>query len=189
MGDEHILELDSPEPEWRFRELRAESDSREVFGLLVPYNVEAIIGGGVFREVVDPGVFGDVSQLNSVLTRQHKRELTLGRTNRNVVLTDTTGGVQMRATLPKTPLAEETLQLVREGILTGLSVEWKVTRAKWERGSPPLRRVQSSLLTHFSVVDEGAYEAATISARAKAYFDDLLTPEQERPSGFLIRAG
>ena len=91
-----IIETAHPEPEWRFRDLRAESDSREIYGLVVPYNVETTIGGR-FREVVTPGVFGDIEQLNTFMTRQHKRELTLGRTGRNVFFRDTPEGLEMRA--------------------------------------------------------------------------------------------
>ena len=87
MTDEQILEHLNPEPELRYQELRAESDSREIYGLLVPYNVETNVGG-FFREMAVPGVFGDVGALDAFITRQHKRELTLGRTGRNLVLTD-----------------------------------------------------------------------------------------------------
>ena len=138
MADEQILEHPNPEPELRYQELRAESDSREIYGLLVPYNVETNVGG-LFREMALPGVFGDVEALQAFMTRQHKRELTLGRTGRNITLIDTDGGLQMRATMPKTPLGEDTLTLVRDGILTGLSVEWLVRREKWSgAGSPKL---------------------------------------------------
>ena len=55
--------------------------------LLVPYNVETNVGG-LFREMALPGVFGDVEALQAFMTRQHKRELTLGRTGRNITLID-----------------------------------------------------------------------------------------------------
>ena len=171
--DDQIFETAHPEPEWRFRDLRAESDSREIYGLVVPYNVESLVGGR-FREVAVPGVFGDVEQLNSFMTRQHKRELTLGRTGRNITLRDTPEGLEMRADMPKTPLGEDTLYLVRDGILTGLSVEWLVKRERWQMGKVPVRTILESGLRHFSVVDSPEYETTLVHARAKQYLDELL---------------
>ena len=171
--DDQILETAHPEPEWRFRDLRAESDSREIYGLVVPYNVETTIGGR-FRELVTPGVFGDTSQLNTFMTRQHKRELTLGRTGRNVSFRDTPEGLEMRADMPNTPLGEDTLYLVRDGILTGLSVEWLVKKERWQMGKVPVRTILESGLRHFSVVDSPEYETTLVHARAKQHLDELL---------------
>ena len=171
--DDQIIETAHPEPEWRFRDLRAESDSREIYGLVVPYNVETTIGGR-FRELVTPGVFGDTSQLNTFMTRQHKRELTLGRTGRNVSFRDTPEGLEMRADMPNTPLGEDTLQLVRDGILTGLSVEWLVKKERWQMGKVPVRTILESGLRHFSVVDSPEYETTLVHARAKQHLDELL---------------
>ena len=140
---------------------------------MVPYNVETTIGGR-FRELVTPGVFGDTSQLNTFMTRQHKRELTLGRTGRNVSFRDTPEGLEMRADMPNTPLGEDTLQLVRDGILTGLSVEWLVKKERWQMGKVPVRTILESGLRHFSVVDSPEYETTLVHARAKQHLDELL---------------
>ena len=186
--DDQIIETAHPEPEWRFRDLRAESDSREIYGLLVPYDTETLVGG-LFREVAMRGVFGNIEQLDTFMTRQHKRELTLGRTGRNVTLLDTSAGLQMRASMPNTPLGEDTLHLVRDGILTGLSVEWLVKRERWQPGKVPVRTILESGLRHFSVVDSPEYETTLVHARAKQYLDELLgivvIPEPEPERGAL----
>ena len=172
MDEERSFDLDKPESEYRFAELRAEADSREIYGLVAPYNVETTIGK-MFREKILPGAFGDVGSLDSWMTRQHKRELVLGRTGRNVFLTDSPEGLQMRAIMPKTPLGEDTLYLIREGILTGISVEFQPRRVRWEPGVVPLRNMVKSGLRRFSIVDLPEYETTLVHAREKAYFDEL----------------
>ena len=72
--------------------------------------------------------------------------------------------------MPKSPWGEDTLVLVRDGILTGASVNWLVKRDRWEGR---LRRIQSSGLQMFSIVDSPAYAEATVSARAKEYLEGL----------------
>ena len=149
----------------RHVELRADVAKRELTGVIMPYQQQADIGG-LFRELVLPGAFGaDIESTDAVwMTRQHVRHLTLGRSGRTIKLTDTPTGLQMRATLPDTALANETLRLVADGILGGLSVEMQVRRDDW---AGDLRSIKEALLTRFSVVDQGAYAGATVSTRAR----------------------
>ena len=76
----------------------------------------------------------------------------------------------MRAKLPDTALATETLTLVREGILGGLSVEMRVRSETW---NGKIRTIRQADLHRFSVVDTPAYEGATVSMRAKEYLEGL----------------
>ena len=187
MDEERSFDLDKPESEYRFAELRAEADSREIYGLVAPYNVETTIGK-MFREKILPEAFGDVGSLDSWMTRQHKRELILGRTGRNVFLTDSPEGLQMRSTMPKTPLGDDTLYLIREGILTGLSVEFQPRRVKWEPGVVPLRTIVKSGLRRFSIVDAPEYETTLVHAREKAYFDEVMgTSTASAPPIYVMR--
>ena len=63
---------------------------------------------------------------------------------------------------------------MRDGILTGLSVEWLVKRERWQMGKVPLRTILESGLRHFSVVDSPEYETTLVHARAKQHLDELL---------------
>ena len=165
MPDHEYRYGDDAELELRHVEIRADVAKRELTGIVMPYQQQANIAG-MFRELVLPGAFGaDIESTDAVwMTRQHVRHLTLGRSGRTIKLTDTPSGLAMRATLPDTPLARETVQLVADGILGGLSVEMRVRRDSW---AGDLRTIHAALLTRFSVVDQGAYDGAVVSARAR----------------------
>ena len=74
--------------ELRYMEIRAASDSREISGIVVPYNSRANIGG-LFDEIVEPGVFKGNLDKDIFLNRQHDRKITLARLGRNLELEDT----------------------------------------------------------------------------------------------------
>ena len=111
----------------------------------MPYQQQANIAG-LFREQVIPGSVRrrhriDRCGMDDAAARQ--RHLTLGRSGRTIKLSDGPTGLSMRATLPDTPLARETVQLVADGILGGLSVEMQVRRDSW---AGDLRTVHAALL-------------------------------------------
>lgn len=147
----------------RTGELRAEGEGLTLTGVVAPYGVETNIAG-LFRERIDAGAFGPLAGLDVIMDRQHERHLTLARTGGGgIELADTPDGLTMRAQLADTPLARETVTLVRDGVLRGLSVVLNVARERWQGD---LRIVQRAVLSRFSVVDSGAYSGAVVSARA-----------------------
>ena len=168
--------------ERRYVEVKAASDSREVYGTVVPYNTTATVtlpGGLVFDEVVVAGAFRNRAG-PVFLNRQHDRSLMLAKLGKNLELTDTAEAMTFRATMPKTPLGEDTLVLVREGILSGASITWSQARDSW---SGRTRTIHASNLRHFSIVDDPVYEDAVVSARAKQYlvgFEQKATPTIHR---------
>ena len=137
--------------ELRFAEVR--SEGRRLTGVAVPYSTPARIGE--FTEQFMPGAFGDVRSLDVILNRQHDRRVPLARTGGGgLVLTDGPDALRMEATLPGTRDADDALELVRRGVLRGLSVEFRNLRDSW---SGNLRTVHQARLGGIGLVDRPAY--------------------------------
>ena len=145
--------------ESRYCEIRA--SGRTLEGDAVLYGDEAVFPWG--RERIESGAFlplGDV-----ILNRQHNRDIPLARTGGGgLALHDTATALTIRAELPDTPSANETLALVRGKILRGLSVEFFATA---ERQAGDMRIIEKAQLVGVGVVDDPQYPKSLVSARAK----------------------
>ena len=131
--------------------------------MAIRYGDEAVVGGGI-RERFDPGAFGDVAALDVILNRQHDRRVPLARTGGGgLTLQDDPQSLRMAAELPDTPEARSVQELVRRGVLRGLSVEFRAIREAFVNG---VRVIQEAVLTGLGVVDQPAYPASTVEARA-----------------------
>ena len=149
--------------ERRFAELRADGE-RVLAGTLLRYDDVADIGG-LFKERIVPGAFGQSIAGDIVLTAHHRRDQPLARTGHGLTLTDSPQALMLRADLPETTLANDVLVQVRHGLLAGLSLEFRV-HGETQEGD--LRVVRHATLTGASVVDRPAYGASTLEARRKA---------------------
>ena len=147
-----------PKTETRFAELRA--DGNRLIGTILRYSDEAVVGG--IRERFEPGAFGDVTTVDVILNRQHDRRVPLARSGSGLTLQDGPESLRMAAELPKTREAEDTLELVRTGVLRGLSVEFRAIREAFVDG---VRVIQEAVLTGLGVVDRPAYPASVVEAR------------------------
>lgn len=146
-----------PQVERRAFELR--SEGRQLSGTVMPYGRTGQIGG--FTEEFAPSAlrFGDV-----ILNVQHDRGRPLARTGETLKLFDSAEAVTMQADLPAIREADDTLILVRAGVLRGLSVEFRALDERWDGNH---RTVLSAELTGIAVVDRGAYADAVVEARMK----------------------
>ena len=127
------------------------------------YGDTADIGG--LPERFEPGAFGDVGAADVLLNRQHDRTEPLARTGgAGLVLMDTADSLTMRADLPDTATARDTVALVRSGVLRGLSVEFVVRRERDEGG---VRVIEQADLMAIGLVDTPAYPASDVAARHK----------------------
>ncbi len=68
----------------------------------------------------------------------------------------------MRSSNPRE--ADDTLTLVRSGVLRGLSIEFAATRERMVGG---VRTIQAARLTGIGVVDRNAYPGSTVEARGE----------------------
>ena len=148
------------ETEFRFCEVRREG--RVLEGTAIAYGDLARVGTRTER--FEPGALGAVDSLDVLLNVQHDRGRVLARTGGGgLVLSDSPTALEVRAELPETAEANDTLKLIGAGILRGLSLEFQALR---ERMEGPTRVIQSARLVAIGVVDKPAYKASTVSARA-----------------------
>ena len=147
------------ELEHRFCELRAEG--RTLQGEAIVYGDEAVFPWG--RERIEPGAFSPLGDVK--LNRQHDRKTPLARTGGGgLEVIDSPDALRIRASLPETQPANDTLTLIREKVLRGLSIEFHATA---ERGEGDLRIIEKARLVGVAVVDDPQYEKSLVEVRAR----------------------
>ena len=150
--------------EYRFSELEVpEEGSRILQGVVLKYG--EVANGDYGPERFAPGAleFSDV-----VLNRQHQRVVPLARTGGSgLEIQETEGKLTMRADLPDTQDARDTLELVRKKVLRGLSIEFKALEQHIENG---VRIITRAILSGIGVVDSPAYVSSVVEARRRFGF-------------------
>ena len=145
--------------EYRYAELR--QDGRRLLGTAIRYGEIATLPFG--HERFEPGAFAPLSDV--ILNVQHDRGRPLARTSGGgLVLHDDAAELRIEAALPKTQEADDTLSLVKAGVLRGLSIEFHATE---ERMDGNVRVIEQARLSGVSVVDSGAYPGSTVEARRR----------------------
>ena len=130
-----------------------------LIGVLMPYNTEARDR----REVFETGSL-TWPEDGVILHRQHERAQPIMR-----VLPIVEGNeVRIDQSLPDTSAGRDAAAEIRSGLFKGLSVEFTSTRESFVAG---VRRIAKATLRGAGLVDSGAYESATVEARAKAVED------------------
>ena len=143
--------------EYRFAPV--ELEGRTLTGTVMRYG--EIAQGDYGPEKLLPGAleFSDV-----ILNVQHKRDRPLARTPDTLVLTDTAEALTLSAELPETRECTDTLELVKQRVLRGLSIEFKVKKQHFKAG---VRVIEKAALSGIGVVDTAAYASAAVEARAE----------------------
>lgn len=161
-------------------EVRSSGDGRTIVGIAVPYGRPQFISRGL-TEQFRRGAFNH--QLRAAhrvpLTRDH---LPLGGTliGRATVLRDDAAGLYGEWRVSKTAAGDETLELVRDGALSQLSIGFRERQNERLTGGV-IERVTADL-REVAVVPEGAYgDAALISAVRAAGLPYAGPPVQRRP--------
>ena len=78
------------------------------------------------------------------------------------------GKLMIDSEIPDTAAGRDCASEVRSGLLASLSVEFRATKQTIIAG---VRRISAAVLLGAAVCDAGAYESATVEARAKAVED------------------
>ena len=73
--------------------------------------------------------------------------------------------VKIDAKMPNTALGRDALTNIREGVFSGMSIEFK-SKSEGRRGN--LREIRSAFLGAAGLVDVGAYGGSTVEVRAEA---------------------
>lgn len=100
-----------------------------------------------------------------ILNRQHDRGRPLARFPEGGLTLDMSdSALTMRARVADTTEGRDTVALVRSGVLRGLSVEFVPEK---ERSEGLLRIIERAKLVGIAVVDDGAYDGATVGCMVK----------------------
>ena len=94
-----------------------------------------------------------------VLNVQHDRKQAVAR----VVPELRDGAVVIDAPVPDTQRGRDALTMIREGILRGLSVEFRAVRDRWHNG---VREIEAAMLRGAALVDEPSYPTS-VEARER----------------------
>lgn len=156
-------------------ELRADGDGRTVVGIAVPYDVEQRIGPNLV-EVFRKGVFRNVTRAaNRVkLLYQHKTDAPIGRA---IMLEERDGGLYGEFRISKTEAGDEALELIRDGVLSNLSVGFQPLEDRKVNGV--INRMKAHL-AEVSLVTFGAYgdSASIVAVRQEIEKPNLASIEQ-----------
>jgi len=143
-------------------EVRADGDGRTICGICVPYDVEQRIHAGL-TEVFLPGAFDGVTRAAhrvKLLMGHDSKGLPLGRAT---TLREDASGLYGEFRVSKTDIGDQALELVRDGVLTNLSVGFQPLKDNRRRDGI-VERVKAHL-AEVSLVTFGAYgEKAAVAA-------------------------
>ena len=167
-------------------EFRAGNDAGVIEGILVRYNEPVNLGE--FKEQFRSGAFTPIGDV--IANLQHDRGKPLARNSEGggLKLIDGQDELKARIDLPDTSIGRDTRELVKRGILRGLSVEFAVTEETYNEG---LRDISKAQLIGLGIVDRPANPKALITKRNSQMFlsvDDPVNDQNhfERGGGVLF---
>lgn len=144
-------------------------DGRTLTGIAAVYGQrsrELREGGRTFTEVISRGAFGDLHGRDVKLYYNHDSSMPLARTRSGTLeLRDTAEGLAYTATMPDTSRANDVLELLRRGDLSGeMSFGFIVRRDEWNARKTE-RTVHEATLIEISMVVDAAYPQTTTTVR------------------------
>ena len=155
----------------RYCELRLEGE-RTLVGRAMVYGDTATMPWGE-KERFEPGAFGNLSNKDIILNQQHDRSVPLARTGGGgLTVSDSPTMLEIRAELPETRQADDTITLVKNRVLRGLSIEFM---PKTDRLENDIRVITRADLQGIAVVDRPAYKQSRVDAREE---DTSMTPDE-----------
>ena len=146
-------------------EFRAGNDAGVIEGVLVKYNEPVNLGS--YKEQFRSGAFKPIGDV--LANVQHDRRRPLGRNSESggLQLVDSQDELKAILELPNTQDGHDTKELVKRGILRGLSVEFAVTEETYNEG---LRDISKAQLIGLGIVDRPAHPDALITKRNSQMF-------------------
>ena len=148
-----------------------------VVGTVMRYGDVAQIGPNL-TESFNPGAFGDYSSPRLKVNRMHQRTQVLARLGGRLEIDNNDERMLFQVSLPDTSVGRDTAIEIREGLLTGASVEFRDAKDNVEAGH---RAISAATLAGFGIVDEPAYPGSVASMRWDEYRAEhgLVVPEPE----------
>lgn len=150
-------------------EVRAEADGGiRVSGYAAVFGEVADIGG-MFREVISPGAFGDAIARDDVVFLINHDGLPLARTRSGTLtLSEDAKGLRMETVLDASdPDVQSIVGKMKRGDLDKMSFAFSVARQTWdETVDPPTRTIEKiEQIYDVSIVTSPAYEGTSIALR------------------------
>ena len=154
----------------RVFEVRENEDGRSIQGLLVKYDEPAKVGN--FKEQFRSGAFKPIGDVIANLQHDRSKPLARNSAGGGLELIDDPDALRVRIDLPETTIGRDTQELVKRGILRGLSIEFRVLE---QRASSGIREILKARLTGLGIVDRPAYPQSIITKRDLKIFqgDDM----------------
>lgn len=148
------------ELEYRAATFEYRRKKNELRGLALPFGVETLLGQG-FREKFLPGAFPELS--DAILYLRHGGP-SLARVPKSLAIEAREDGLHILATLPNTAPANEAKELIGNGTLQGLSVEFRALEDEFQADG--LRVIARAELSGIAIVERAAYAATSVDVRA-----------------------
>lgn len=138
--------------------------------------------GRKFRETIAPGVFNQAIQNAKRIDflSQHDKSMILSTTeNESLELRETDKGLEMNASISNTSWGKDTFQLIKDGIIKGMSFGMRVSDDSWAMGNDgiPMRTINGINLFEVSAVRNPAYLSSEIEARDVDIIKDVNIPD------------
>lgn len=149
-----------------------------VTGYAVKFNDITTIGGQ-FEERVAEGAFEGVDMSNTFALYNHNWDEPLGRSGRNLNLSVDSEGIAVSLDLPNTNRGRDLAELVRGGIVSGMSFGFTVAEDTWEqRDALPLRTIdQVGELLEVTFTPIPAYPTTEVAMRSLESSAEEVAPE------------
>lgn len=163
-------------------------DGRTLCGICAPFGTRTLIGhslrnGNEVYETIAPGAFARTitergPSMVKLLAQHDMKSNPIGRATK---LIEQAKGLYGEFRVSNTQAGDETLELVRDGSLDGLSIGFEIVRSRESGDSPILVTVEEAKLHEVSVVTWPAYDDARVEAvRSAAPPTPLLSAAQRR---------
>ena len=147
----------------RFIEFRYDGD-RTISGVAMRYGDVAELPWGD-KERFEPGAFGAVGSSDVILNFQHDRRRPLARTGGGgLTMDDSSVELRLTAKLPKTGEANDAIELVKENVIRGFSVEFLPESWNMEEDVMVITKAE---LKGIGLVDRPAYSGSRINPRSE----------------------
>ena len=155
-------------PQIREMDSSVSLSDRTISGRVLKFGdiARVVTDNGIISERFNKSAFGNLEGADVILNLQHTRNRPIARTPETLKLSVDDDGIQMRAELPDGSGFDEVLELVRNKILRGLSVEFVAKKAAMING---IREIQEAILTGIGIVDRPAYPNSTLRNKDNTY--------------------
>lgn len=139
--------------------IRADKDALRLSGYAVKWRDTAQVDG--MAEQIKRGAF-DLESEKVFFLINHDSSLPLGKSGRNMELSEDDTGLRFKIDLPDTPRAKELYSLAKAGIIDGMSVGMSDLQTEESGG---MRIIHKARLQEISATQAPAYRDTSLEAR------------------------